>query len=271
MATVTGVETFRPAHPTGTGVLVLAGSSGRVDTQRAMLLAKHGAVALPLQWFGGHGQSPGPWEVPIETFISALDHLAKEADSLAIVGVSFGAEAALITASLDPRVRAVAAFAPSHVVWAGYDQSKQRWTSHWSWQGRQLPFVPIRRPSVAAPGQGPPSYLPVYQASLNAATAEELEQATICVENIPEVLLVSGGDDQVWPSADSARAITSRRTSHGLATAHVHLPEAGHRTVLPGECAPDRGRVMARGGTAEADSALGRLAWPHLAATLRLH
>lgn len=269
MATVTGVETFRPAHPTGTGVLVLAGSSGRVDTQRAMLLAKHGAVALPLQWFGGHGQSPGPWEVPIETFISALDHLAKEADSLAIVGVSFGAEAALITASLDPRVRAVAAFAPSHVVWAGYDQSKQRWTSHWSWQGRQLPFVPIRRPSVAAPGQGPPSYLPVYQASLNAATAEELEQATICVENIPEVLLVSGGDDQVWPSADFARHQEPARVPRSR-----HRPRAPGRGRTPHR--PPRGTGTCRRtnydprSTLEADSALGQLAWPHLLTTLRL-
>lgn len=268
---MTGVEIFRPAHPTGTGVLVLAGSSGRVDTQRAMLLAEHGAFALPLQWFGGPGQPSGPWEVPIETFTSALDHLAKEADSLAIVGVSFGAEAALTTASLDPRVRAVAAFAPSHVIWAGYDENQQRWTSHWSWQGRCLPFVPIQRPSTPELDQGPPSYLPVYRASLSAVSAEVLEQATIRVENIPELLLISGGDDQVWPSVDFARAISSRRASHGLDTAHVHVPEAGHRTVLPGERAPDGGRAMARGGTTEADSALGRLAWPHLLTILRLH
>ncbi|MFX0539616.1 acyl-CoA thioester hydrolase/BAAT C-terminal domain-containing protein [Ornithinimicrobium sp. Y1847] len=265
------MEIFRPAHPTGTGVLVLTGSSGRVDTQRAMLFAEHGAIALPLQWFGGPGQSPGPWEIPVETFTSALDHLEKEADSLVIVGVSFGAEAALVTASLDPRVRAVAAFAPTHVIWAGYDQSQQRWTSHWSWRGRRLPFVPIHRPSTPAPDQGPPSYLPVYRASLRAASAEVLEQATIRVENIPEMLLVSGGDDQVWPSADFARAIESRRASHGLDTVHVHLPEAGHRTVLPGERAPDGGRAMTRGGTPEADSALGQMAWPRLLTTLRLH
>ena len=35
-----------------TGVLVLAGSSGRVDLARARLLAQHGAYALALRWFG---------------------------------------------------------------------------------------------------------------------------------------------------------------------------------------------------------------------------
>lgn len=252
------------------GLLVLAGSSGRVDTQRAKLLADHGAIALPLQWFGGRGQPAGPWEVPIESFTSALDYLAKEADSLAIVGVSFGAEAALVTASIDPRVRAVVAFAPSHVIWAGYDQDQQRWTSHWTWQGSRLPFVPIHRPPPPEPDEGPLSYLPVYRASLRAAGEEVLEQATIHVENIPEVLLVSGGDDQVWPSGDFAQAIKSRRASYGHDTAHVHLPEAGHRTILPGEQPPTSGRVMARGGTLEADSILGQLAWRHLLTTLRL-
>lgn len=36
-----------------TGVLVLGGSSGRVDTVRARLFANAGAHALALQWFGG--------------------------------------------------------------------------------------------------------------------------------------------------------------------------------------------------------------------------
>ncbi|WP_298752959.1 acyl-CoA thioester hydrolase/BAAT C-terminal domain-containing protein [uncultured Serinicoccus sp.] len=264
------MEVFRPARPTGTGVLVLAGSSGRVDTQRAKLLANHGALALPMQWFGGPDQPPGPWQVPVETFTSALDLLAEEADFLAIVGVSFGAEAALVTASLDPRVGAVAAFAPSHVTWPAYDPAQQQWVSHWSWQGRPLPFVPIPGPSTRTPDHGPPSYLPLYRASIEAATAETLAQATIRVEDIPDVLVVSGGDDQVWPSADFARAITSRRTSHRLDTCHVHLPEAGHRTILPGEDAPVGGRRMARGGTPDADRTLGAMAWPHLLTTLRL-
>nr|MDA8207973.1 acyl-CoA thioesterase [Actinomycetota bacterium] len=42
---------FKPARPTGTGVVVLAGSSGRVDAARAELLSRHGALALAMRWF----------------------------------------------------------------------------------------------------------------------------------------------------------------------------------------------------------------------------
>src|SRR5699024_2680580 len=78
------VELARPADPSGTGVLVLAGSSGRVDQQRAKLLASHGALAASMQWFGGPGMQPGSWDVPIESFMDALDELAPEVDRLAI-------------------------------------------------------------------------------------------------------------------------------------------------------------------------------------------
>jgi hypothetical protein len=65
-----------PASPSGTGVLVLSGSSGRIEVERDRLLADAGATALALRWFGGPGQQPGTFEVPLETFVSALDVLA---------------------------------------------------------------------------------------------------------------------------------------------------------------------------------------------------
>lgn len=45
------------------GVIVAAGSSGRVDMKRARLLASWGAAALALRWFGGDDQPPGICEV----------------------------------------------------------------------------------------------------------------------------------------------------------------------------------------------------------------
>ncbi len=265
---VGAVDLLLSDHTKGVGVLVLAGSSGRVDADRARLLTQHGAVALPLQWFGGPGQQPGPWEVPIETFTAALDRLAQEADHLAIVGTSFGAEAALVTAALDGRVGAVVAFAPSSVVWAGAADDG-RLTSHWTWRGQPLPFVPYDWPADLDLGN-PPSYLPVYEHALASASAQQLEAAAIRMEAIPDVLLVTGGDDQVWPSQWFADQITTRRATAGLATSHMHLAEAGHRAVLPGEPAPTDGMAMARGGTPEADRTLGTLAWPHVLEVLAL-
>jgi hypothetical protein len=55
-----------PARENGVGVVVLAGSSGRVDVTRAALFAAQGCAALALRWFGGAGQVPGICEIPLE-------------------------------------------------------------------------------------------------------------------------------------------------------------------------------------------------------------
>lgn len=267
---ISNVEFVRPTEPCGTGVLVLAGSSGRVDQQRAALLARHGALAVSMQWFGGSGMQPGPWEVPIESFINVLDALAPEVDRLAILGVSFGAEAALVTGTLDERVDRVAAFAPSSVVWAAYDEVNQRHTSKWTYRREGLPCLPVVRLTTPR-SAGPPSHLSTYENSLAVAAEADLERAAIPVERINQVLLVSGGDDQVWPSFTFAQAITERRARHGLDTQHVTLAGAGHRTLLPGEEPPVGGKNMLRGGSPATDAALGRLAWPRVCALLKLH
>lgn len=75
-----GVQGVRcvPDRHSGVGVLAVAGSSGRIDTDRARLFAQQGALAESLRWFGGPGQSPGPWEIPLELFSRRVDALAGE-------------------------------------------------------------------------------------------------------------------------------------------------------------------------------------------------
>ena len=257
----------RPDEPTGAGVLVLSGSSGALEEARARLFAAHGATALTIRWFGGEGQQPGPYEVPLETFTTALDRLASETDRLGVLGTSFGAEAALLVAGVDPRVAGVVACAPSSVVWAGVDDSVAggRQTSHWTWRGEPLPFV--RLDEGWSPHTDPPEFLGLYETSLARADAE----AAIPAERIAgEVLLVAGDDDRVWPSAEFARRIAGRRAAAGLPTRVVLGPGAGHRVVLPGETSVTRGQSMARGGTPVADAALGTAAWPHVVEVLGL-
>lgn len=42
-----------PDAPSGDGVLVLAGPSGRVDPDRARVFASNGSTAESIKWFGG--------------------------------------------------------------------------------------------------------------------------------------------------------------------------------------------------------------------------
>ncbi len=260
----------RPDTPVGTGVLVLAGSSGRVDVVRADLLAAAGATALAIRWFGGEGQPDAPRLVPLETFTDALDLLSTECDRLAVLGLSYGAEAALLTAVRDPRVDAVVAVAPTDVAWEGQRLREQDPAlSKWTWRDRPVPFVPLD-PSWEPPTD-PPAFAAYYLHSRAIAAPGVVDAATIPVERIAgEVVLVAGGDDQVWPSAAAARAIAARRATHGLPTTLVEDPDAGHPVALPGEEAPDPRRPYLVGGDEGSAERLGAAAWPAIRAALRL-
>ena len=253
-----------PPTPSGGAVLLLAGSSGRIERERADLLAANGIRARAVRWFGGAGQRAMPYEVPLELFIGELDALRTEFDRVSIFGTSFGAEAALLTATVAP-VHAVVAASPSSVVWGGIQDG--RWSSHWTFESQALPWVPFD--AEWTPSQDPPEYLGLYETSLHRNTARS-DAATIPVERIAApVLLTAGGDDRVWPSLEFASAIVSRRAAHGLPTEVLSSPEAGHRLLLPDEMVASGGVSMQRGGDEESDRALGGRVWPRLLEALR--
>jgi dienelactone hydrolase len=246
-------------------VLILSGSSGRLETDRARVLAEQGAAVLPFRYFGAQGLS----EIPLESFTAALDQLAAESEHIAIIGVSKGAEAALLLAIRDPRIRAVAALAPTSVVWAGLGGDSHR--SSWSEAGRPLPFVPYDDAWRGVPEpDGTKAYRGHYEQSLRTF-AGRVDAATIPVERITgRVLLTAGADDQVWPAESFAAAIADRRAAHGLATEVLTDPRAGHRLRLPGEQPVAPSARLAHGGTPEADAAFGRRVWPRLLEMLNL-
>lgn len=209
-----------------------------------------------MRWFGGPGQPRGPWDVPLEVFLRRIDDLSRDCDQVWMMGTSFGSEAALLCGSLSPRVAGVIAFAPSDVVWAGYDGRRE--TSHWTLEGRPLPYVPIDWDGYVE--EDPPRFRALYERSLRTQSTRAAD-AAIAVERVPRLILVAGGDDQVWPSLESADRIRIRRARHGLETTVVTTPDAGHRTILPGEQPVTAGVSMARGGSEAADRRLGALAW----------
>lgn len=240
-------------------VLLLAGSSGRLERERAELLASTGAHVRAIRWFGGVGQRPAPHEVPLELFMEQIEALRRANDRVLIFSTSFGAEAALATASRCP-VDGVIAVAPSSVAWAGSDG--ERWSSHWTFRGEPVPYVPFD--PEWTPDADPPAYVSLYERSL-LRDPVACEAARIRVEDIAgEVLLVAGGDDQVWPSVRFAEEILRARSGRDLVTTVVSHPDAGHRLVLPSEGPAVGGAVMRRGGTPQADAELGERAWAEI-------
>ncbi len=245
------------------GVLVLAGSSGRVDVVRARSFAQLGAVALAQRWFGGSGQASGICEIPVEEFVRGVDLLVEVgASRVVVVGVSKGAEGALHLSVVDDRVDGVVALSPSSVSWAnvgaGLDGQLTPARSSWSWCGEPLPFVPYD-PGWVDPDP-PVSYRALYESSL-VVFADRVAEASIPVERArAKIVAVAGSDDQMWPSLLFAQHLEARRG--GVEFELIVGKDAGHRITFPGETsAPDRAALYAYGGLQAADEALGAVAW----------
>lgn len=250
-----------------TGLIVLSGSSGRVEHERAALFAAQGIAARPLRWFGGPGQPPGICEVSLETFTVAVDELVSQGvQRIGVLGVSKGAEAALVTAVRDPRIDVVVAISPTAYVWSnvgdGFDGRNRPFRSSWTWQNQPLPFVPMDESWNGGPE--PVALRGWYEVS-ERTYAALLPAASIAVETMrADLVLVAGGDDQMWPSLPYATRLAERRPSATLIT----HPQAGHRPRFPGEAPAASSARFRYGGTPIADALLGAQAWPVILAAL---
>lgn len=235
--------------------MVLSGSSGRLETQRCEMLRTHGIDAVPVQWFGGTGQPRTPRRVPLESLLPHLEQLDRRCRRVGILGVSFGAEAALLLAARDVRVSAVIALSPTSVVWECPDLEDGRpvHDAKWTWRGEPIAGVPY----VDQTGHALADAREVHEKSVAALNGNRVDY-DIPVERIDASVIVSaGGDDRVWQSAAFCEDIVARRTHHGQDTTHLVEAGAGHRVLLPGEQAPPPRTDLPAGGDPEADRALG--------------
>lgn len=266
-------ELLRPERPSGWGALVITGSSGRVDVERARLFAGLGAVALAQRWWGGPGQAPGINLIPLEVFRAGVDRLVAEGcERILMLGTSRGAEATLLAATRDDRIDVAVAISPAAVVWQNFGPGLdgQSWPprSSFTWDGAPLPFVVFDPRAFPEPGPFP-SYRPLWERSL-VTFAEDVPAASIPVEAArADIILVAGGADLLWPSVPAARTIVARLAAHGRRAHVVEHPEAGHSPFFPGEMRPPEPEERAWGGTPSADGELGRLAWEVIAERVR--
>jgi dienelactone hydrolase len=224
-------------------------------------------------FYFGYGSLPKEFsQVPVEYLTNAVSWLQahEHVDSarIGVIGYSRGTEAAFLLATLRPEVRAVVAVAPSCVVWPGPGASGY-FHSAWSLHGKELPYVPVRftkgigafLKEVTARTQI--EHRPLFEDALKNKSA--VERATIAVENIHgAVLLISGKDDRVWPSAPMAERIVARLSEHGHAFAYKHLSydNAGHSFGLPGQLRTDEDTgTYKMGGTAAGNAAAATASW----------
>jgi dienelactone hydrolase len=256
------------------GVLVLSGSGGGIPEALASEIARHGFAALALAYFGVEDLPTELVEIPLEYSEKGLAWMGHSGlvagDRMSVLGISKGAELALLLASVTRSVKAVAAFVPSHVVWQGISySSSQRSTSSWTSAGEPIPYVPYKlAPDWARQASGRPIRLfDLYSSSL--ADTEAVDRARIRVENIAgPIVLISGGEDHMWPSSFMADQIMERLRVSGFGYVYQHLKYdlAGHFAGPPSS--QSRPSVFDLGGTAEANLQAQANSWPKVLAFL---
>jgi dienelactone hydrolase len=281
-------------HPAGAGpwpgVMQLGGAEGGLHEEDAALLAAHGFTVLALAYYGLPGLPPTLTGIPVEYFGTALDYLgahpAVAPGGIAVMGVSKGGEAALLTGATYPHaVRSVISVVGSAVHTQGISQSVTDGSlleilgtpvASWTYQGRELPYLPnvvTARMNEAVAAGGP---VCLGWAVPDLGDAPECGAAAIAVERIAgPILLISGADDQTYGAA--FQEVAMRRLAdadHRFGYRHIVHERAGHLIAVPPyrpttqKVFPGPGVQFSYGGTAAADAAARVANWHEIHAFL---
>jgi acetyl esterase/lipase len=226
-------------------IIVLGGSEGGswVARDRSPRFASRGFAVLGLPYYSPGSepreipQLPAAFaDIPVDRLNQAFKWLQQrpevDASRVALVGISKGAEFALLAASRFEWITSVVAIVPTDVVWEGWgpgvDAGRR---SSFMLDGKPLPFVPYLgfAEEIAGFRTGQDVRMRRFQDKGRAAHPAAAVQARIAVENFTGPLLVVGGhDDQVWGSGMMAQNIAERRAAAGRETVALIFAEAGH-------------------------------------------
>jgi uncharacterized protein len=231
-------------------IVLLGGSEGgkawsSMGTRKAVSqLVNLGYSLLSLAYFKSPGLPPLLEEIPLEYFEKAFKWLVNQPEvlsgGLALIGMSRGAEAALVLGSKNPQIKAIVSLSGSHVVWQGIPKlgakPSGKLISDWSYHGKGIPFVPYGIPSWnIGTVIGTLLYAKLRkiheQALLDQAA---VEAALIPVEKIQgAILLMSGKRDKMWPSTHMSEQVISRLKTKGFSYPYRHIVyDAGHNNYI---------------------------------------
>ncbi|MEM1391520.1 MAG: acyl-CoA thioesterase/bile acid-CoA:amino acid N-acyltransferase family protein [Pseudomonadota bacterium] len=183
-------------------------------------------------------------DIPLDQLQLVYDWLAQQdgvdEDRIGLHGFSRNGAYVLLAATRFSWVKAVAAIAPSDVVWEGWGNGvTQGVTSSYSWQGEPLPFVPysdtwLRETSKF--GRGGRGRLRTPMDEGRWANPDRVLAARIPVETYAGPLLAAGGEqDDLWSAGHMVQNVAERRAENGLSTELLVFPDAGHNLLGDGQ------------------------------------
>jgi dienelactone hydrolase len=269
---------FVPENPSNIPAIIdLTGSGGGMSETRAALLASHGYISLALAYFGSESLPKTLTNIPLEYFKKALEFLQHQngvdPEKTGIMGGSRGGELALLLGATYPEIKCVIGYAPSIYRCPGAEGPA------WILNDNPLPFISSSgdeqvmaeiQKSIAS-GEAT-SFLPMFSSIINDPGA--IKGTEIPIENINgNILLISGQDDQLWPSSIMSEIAIERLTKEGFEFKYKHLsyPNAGHMigtpykpTTISEAAHPVNGILMKLGGTAKGKAYASKDSWQQI-------
>jgi esterase/lipase len=149
-------------------------------------------------------------EISIDAIAAKIEKLSENHSCVGILGLSKGAELALVLAAYKNVSDVTVALAPSSVVWQSSKASLSK-ASSWTLNGKQMPYVPYKSFSWAAVSAvlNVNGALALHEKSLT--DTEAAKRAVIPVERVDQPVLLQGATrDQIWPSYEMANAVFER-------------------------------------------------------------
>ena len=213
-------------------IIVMGGGAG--GDYWGQEFAKRNYVGLSLPYHRREGLPDLMEEIPLEYFQQALQWLGAQPQvdpkKIMVMGASRNAELALVIASRFPDlVSGVIAFAPSSISWpnAVLPFNSDSLKPSWTYRGQAIPYLPMQK--IKGTEASKIETLPYWMAGL--ARVDEFPEAIIPVEKIGgPVLMLSGKDDKIWPSALMSDMIADRLATNNFPhdVENIQFEDAGH-------------------------------------------
>ena len=202
------------------------GWAGPHGEKQRKLLQNNGYAFLSIAYFGTENIPKNLDRIAIEGVHKAVIEAAQNprinGNCISVMGVSRGGELALLLGSYYQEYKSVIGIVPGSSVFAAVNNAMT--TPGFSHNRKSLPFVPV--PWSVTPDLLTGNLRGAFEKMMQ--NTEAMEAAAIKVENISgPVLLISGTEDEQWPSMEMSEIIINRLKANDFPFPIQHIPLVG--------------------------------------------